>query len=88
MTDEALGMEAVPCELLARRARKDGRDVVTLRCSEEGAEYSVECDVYPVESLRDEPLRPGPYRFRSSAEAIEFVEEAMLALEYLGCDVS
>ena len=75
-------------ELAVRSARKDGRQVVTLRCLNEGAECVVECEVYPVSGLRVEPLRPGPYRFASEQDATSFMEEAVQALTYLGCDVA
>ncbi len=75
-------------ELAVRTARKDGRQVVTLRSVERGLECVVECEVYPVSGLQVDPLRPGPYRFGSAQEASFFVEEALQALTYLGCDVS
>jgi hypothetical protein len=75
-------------ELAVRSARKDGRQVVTLRCVDEGGECVVECEVYPVSGLRVEPLRPGPYRFANADEAGAFMDEAVQALTYLGCDVS
>jgi hypothetical protein len=71
-----------------RTARKDGRQVVTLRRTEHDGEVVVECEVYPVNSLRIEPVRPGPYRFETEEEANAFVEETGRALEYLGCAVS
>jgi hypothetical protein len=71
-----------------RTARKDGRQVVTLRRADAGGEVVVECEVYPVNSLRVEPIRPGPYRFGTEDEANAFVEETARALEYLGCAVS
>ena len=71
-----------------RTARKDGRQVVTLRRTDADGEVVVECEVYPVNSLRVEPIRPGPYRFASEDEANAFVEETARALEYLGCAVS
>ena len=45
------------------------------------------CEVYPVNSLRVEPIRPGPYVFHAEDEATTFVEESPRALEYLGCTV-
>ena len=36
---------------------------------------------YPVNSLRVEPIRPGPYRFETEEEANAFVEETGRALE-------
>jgi hypothetical protein len=71
-----------------RTARKDGRQVVTLRRADTDGEVVVECEVYPVNSLRVEPIRPGPYRFGTEDEANAFVEETARALEYLGCAVS
>jgi len=71
-----------------RTARRDGRQVVMLHRSEMGGEIVVECEVYPVNSLRVEPIRPGPYRFQTEEEANAFIEETGRALEYLGCAVS
>jgi hypothetical protein len=72
----------------ARTARKDGRQVVTLRRSQADGQVVVECEVYPVNSLRIEPIRPGPYRFDTEEAANAFVDETGRALEYLGCTVS
>jgi hypothetical protein len=77
-----------PREVTARTARKDGKQVVSLRCIEMNGEAIVECEVYPVSGLQVEPLRPGPYRFRTRDEAGAFIDEAMQALTYLGCDTS
>ena len=75
-------------ELFHRTAKKDGRRVVILRCFDRDDACIVECDVYPTNSLRVEPLHPGPDTFASRDEASGFIEEALLALEYLGCDIS
>jgi hypothetical protein len=72
----------------SQTARKDGREVVTMRRAELDSGFVIECDVYPVEGLRVEPLRPGPYRFASRQEADAFMREAVLSLTYLGCDVA
>ena len=71
-----------------RTARKDGRQVVTLRRADADGQVVVECEVYPVNSLRVEPIRPGPYRFDTEDAASAFVEETGRALEYLGCTVN
>jgi hypothetical protein len=71
-----------------RTARKDGRQVVTLRRADADGQVVVECEVYPVNSLRVEPIRPGPYTFETEDGANAFVEETARALEYLGCAVS
>lgn len=75
-------------ELAVRSARKEGRQVVTLRCVESGSEYIVEAEVYPVSGLLVDPLRPGPYRFPSLHQANAFVDEAMQSLTYLGCETA
>jgi hypothetical protein len=78
-----------PAPVAIRSARKDGREVATLRCFEqEPGEFVIECEAYPVGRMVVEPLRPGPYRFRSMREASSFMDEAALCLKYLGCDVA
>lgn len=71
-----------------KTARRDGRQVVTLRREQADDQVVVHCEVYPVNSLRVEPIRPGPYVFNSEDEASSFVEETSRALEYLGCAIS
>lgn len=75
-------------ELDRRSARKDGREIVALRCVEANGVFAIECDVYPANGLRVEPLRPGPYRFATRSDADDFIAEAVRALEYLGCEIS
>jgi hypothetical protein len=71
-----------------RTAKKDGRQVVTLRRLTLGNQFIVESDVYPVGTMRIEPMRPGPYIFSSRDEANAFIQETTRALEYLGCELS
>jgi hypothetical protein len=73
-------------ELAVRTMRKNGKQVVTLRAVQRGGDCTVECDVYPVSGLRVDPLNPGPYAFATPDEATGFVEEAVRALTYLGCE--
>jgi hypothetical protein len=75
-------------ELDRRSARKDGREIVAMRCVQSGGAFAIECDVYPADGLRVEPLRPGPYRFATRADADAFIDEAVRALEHLGCEIS
>jgi hypothetical protein len=77
-----------PQELALRSARKEGRELVRLRYVEEIDGYLIECEVYPVDGLRVEPLRPGPYRFKKRDEADSFIRETVTILEYFGCDVT
>jgi hypothetical protein len=71
---------------LVREAVKDGRRVALLRCFDapEGGSI-VEAEVT---GPNGDELRRGPYRFASAHEAFRFVQEALLALQYLGCTVS
>jgi hypothetical protein len=89
MSEPAPAVEALTGDEVDRRsARKDGREIVALRCVVANGGFAIECDVYPAGGLRVEPLRPGPYRFASREDADAFIAEAALALEYLGCEVS
>lgn len=74
-------------QLFVRRAVKDGRAVLLLRGAEVGRGCSIEADVYPVTGLGAEPVPIGPYSFPTLDDALTFVEEALLALEYLGCSI-
>jgi hypothetical protein len=74
-------------QLVHRFAKRGSQQVVTLRCVETGNGFAVECEVYPVGSLKVEPEAKGPYQFATEVEARQFVDEATLALQYLGCDV-
>jgi hypothetical protein len=85
-TEHAVDLQGV--EVGRRSARKDGREVVALRCVDTGLNgFVVECDVYPVNGIRVEPLRPGPYRFATRPQADAFMDEAAKALTYLGCEL-
>ena len=75
-------------ELSVRTARKDGRQVVGLRSVERATECVVECEIYPVSGLTIDPLTPGPYRFETPQAASRFIDDALQALTYLGCDVT
>lgn len=80
--------ETPPAHAVATRtARKDGREVVSIRCVESLGSFVVECEVHPVSEMQGEPLRRGPYTFASLREATAFMDEAARALAYLGCDV-
>jgi hypothetical protein len=69
-------------------AEKDGKRVVVLRRYDGARGAVVECDVYPVDTMRVEPVRPGPYLFEASEAATRFVDDLLLSLEYLGCTIS
>ena len=58
---------------LVSQVRKDGRPVVRIRCTDYGAQWVVECEVYPVDQL--------------TVQARRFIDESLLALQIFGCDV-
>jgi hypothetical protein len=76
-------------EIFVYRAQRDGRPVVTLRGLQSPGSLglTVEAEVHPVGSGARGPLLRRPYRFASRDLAMRFVDEALLALEYLDCSV-
>jgi hypothetical protein len=72
-------------EVSVRHARKDGRSVAVLRVVDYGDRCTVQADVYP--SRGGSPTQAGPYSFVGAREATAFVNEAVEALTFLGCDV-
>ena len=82
-----LGAAAPGRELYVRHARLEGRSVAVLRAVDRGDTCVVEAEVWPSNREGGEPVRPGPYSFRSPVEATRFVTHAVEALIALGCDV-
>ncbi len=70
--------------LLVRELRRDGRPLITLRLMRGDTHCLVEMQVIPRGG--ESEVRPGPYRFSTVAEATAFVDEAVEALTYLGCE--
>ena len=81
------GSDPLAQQLFVRHARKDDRTVVALRGIDRGDECIVQVDVYPTGAVGLDPMSLGPYTFDNLDEAVRFTEEALLALEYLGCSV-
>lgn len=76
-------------EAFRRRAlTEDGWELVTLRGIRLPDRWVVECEVWPEPGDASELVRPGPYTFATERAARAFADEATLALEYLGCQVS
>jgi hypothetical protein len=72
-------------EVLVRHARKDGRSTAILRVVDYGDRCAVETEVHPARG--GPPTQAGPYRFAGVREATAFVDEAVEALTFLGCEV-
>lgn len=74
-------------ELIAA-ARRDGEPVVRLTCADYGTEWVVAADVYPVDELTVQPRSAGPYVFGTAQEARRFIENSLVALQLLGCELA
>jgi hypothetical protein len=70
---------------IVREAVIDGRRVALMRCYDGDGATIVEVEVVPTDS--EIPVSRGPYRFTTAHEAFRFMQEALLALQYLGCSV-
>jgi hypothetical protein len=81
--------KAVPArkELYSYEVRREGRVVVQLRAlgAADGT-VTVETEVYPVGQAAGEAISR-PFEFPDADYARHFVDEALLALEYLNCSV-
>ncbi len=75
-------------ELYAYQVRREGRVVARLRAmgAADGS-VIVETEVLPVNRAPGEPGIERPFDFPDADYARRFVDEALLALEYLNCEV-
>ena len=87
MVAQAVARLAALSAELVREATRDGRRVAMLRCYDDPRKAR--------RSSRRRSFRgghragpPRPYRFATAPEAFRFVQEALLALQYLGCNVA
>jgi hypothetical protein len=71
---------------LIREATLDSQRLALLRCYDADGVTYVEAEVVPAGG--GEPVARGPYKFATAHEAFRFVQESMLALQYLGCTVT
>ena len=69
------------------RAKKDSKPIVALWLTPTADGCDLHTDVYPVKSLRVDPIQAGPYHFRRAADAQAFAQEAARALIHLGCEI-
>jgi hypothetical protein len=75
-------------ELFVYEARKEGRVVALLRgVAGANGTVTVETEVYPVTGHASTEPQKRPFSFRAVDQARHFVDETLLALEYLGCTV-
>jgi hypothetical protein len=76
-------------EVFSYEARREGRTVAVIR-GVTGADGSVtvETQVFPVTAPANADPQTRPFVFRTREQAIRFADEAVLALEYLGCNLA
>jgi hypothetical protein len=79
---------ATPHRLWTQRARKEGRELVTMHCFTAEHGFLVLCDVFPANGADGRRVQAGPYVFSTQREADEFAEEASVVLAHLGCELS
>lgn len=85
---EARANRVGPPTLAFEATRGDERVMLLEAFGEPDGHVTVDAEIWPVESEdRREPLLAS-YRFATMALASKFVDEAMIALEYLGCTVA
>lgn len=67
-------------------ARREGRTVAVIRgvAGKDGS-VTVETEVYPVTASASAEPQTRPFTFKTREQAMRFADEAVLALEYLGC---
>ena len=69
--------------------RKEGRVVAVLRgVAEKDGGLTVETEVYPMSAPANAEAQLRPFAFATAQQARQFVDEALLAFEYLGCVLS
>lgn len=68
--------------------RREGHIVATLQARETGSSFAVETVVFPVTRPAGAPGLTRPFAFASLEHARRFVDEALVAFEYLGCSVA
>lgn len=74
-------------ELFSHEVRRDGRIVVVLRGVDSGnGGVTVEAEVHPVRGAGEPQNRP--FAFPSRDRATSFVDDALDALQYVGCTVA
>ena len=76
-----------PVRHLLWSAKKDAKPIVALWLIPTKTGCDLHSDVYPLKSLRVDPVKAGPYQFRRAEDAQAFAQEAARALMHLGCEI-
>jgi hypothetical protein len=74
--------------LFAYELRREGRPLATLRAvADGGGGVTVEAAIHPAGSPPGDPPLVRPFSFASPEAAHRFVDESLMALEYLDCEL-
>jgi hypothetical protein len=84
---ESAGADSVRA-LFSYVVRRDGRVIATLQGHRSGSGVDVESEVFPVTATDDEPGLKRTFSFPSPEHAGRFVEDAIVAFEYLNCVIT
>ena len=68
--------------------RRDGRIIATLQGHDSGDGVNVESEVFPVTAEDDEPGLKRTFNFPSPDHARRFIDDAVVAFEYLNCVIT
>jgi hypothetical protein len=79
---------ATPHRLWTQRARREGRELLTMHCFTAEHGFLVLCDVFPLSGPAARRVQSGPYVFSTQREADEFADEAGTVLAHLGCELT
>ena len=86
-TAKARSAPAKSGPLFAYEVRRDGKPLASFRAAGVEGGVVVETDVWPVSQPADAPSLQRPFRFGSTEAAQRFVDEALVTLEYLNCQI-
>jgi len=73
--------------LFSYEVRRDGRAIASLRAVGIDGGVTVETEVWPVSQPPDGDSVRRPFRFASREAAERFVDETLITLEYLNCQI-
>jgi hypothetical protein len=77
--------EHLPTDLLYREVRREGKVVASFRGIVTDAGVTVETRVFPVAAPGEGKPVDRPFPFSTLHQAQVFVDDSIVALEYLGC---
>ena len=82
-------LDHAPTDVLHCEVRRQGKVVAVFRGVRSGAGITIETRVYPTTGAHNQDNGVNrPFSFPAIEQARKFVDETLVALEYLGCTVA